>query len=208
MLLFVRSGKFLKIDMKLFLTSSGLSDANEKDFLDILGKDPKCLHVAFITTAMNPESEEVKQKYIPVDAKDLEDLGMIVEFIDLEKLNEEDVVETFSPFDVIYVYGGNTFYLMHFANESGFTKHIREIVHNKVYFGVSAGSIIAGENISIAGWKGGDPNNIGLTNMKGLSLFPFSVLPHWGGNIPFGSKNYPYSVKYLKDGEVFVVNNE
>lgn len=191
--------------MKLFLTSSGLSDTNEKDFLNLLGKEPSGLKVAFIPTAMNPEPEEVRQKYIPEDVGDLENLGMIVTFVDLEQLTEENVVNTFKDFDVIYVYGGNTFYLMNQANQSGFKKHIREIINDKVYFGVSAGSIIAGPDIAIAGWPQGDPNDVGLEDMSGLSLVPYTIKPHWNGQISREAEIYPFEVKYLKDGDVIVV---
>ena len=194
--------------MKLFLTSSGLSDTNEKDFLALLGREPKNLRVAFIPTAMNQEPEEVKQKYIPVDVSDLENLGMTVDFIDLEKLTEENILSTFKPYDVIYVYGGNTFYLMKYANQSGFTKNIFEIIKDKVYFGVSAGSIIAGEDIAISGWENGDPNSIELSDMKGLSLFPFSVLPHWNGEIPKEAGEYRHKIRYIKDGEAVVIKHD
>lgn len=194
--------------MKLFLTSSGLSDTNEKDFLALLGREPKGFRVAFIPTAMNKEPEEVKQKYIPVDVADLENLGMKVDFIDLEKLNEEKILSTFKPYDVIYVYGGNTFYLMKYANQSGFRKHIFEIIKDKIYFGVSAGSVIAGEDIAIAGWENGDPNSIGLSDMKGLSLFPFSVLPHWNGEIPKEAQEYRHKIRYIKDGEAVVIKHD
>ncbi len=194
--------------MKLFLTSSGLSDTNEKDFLDFLSCNPKGLRVAFIPTAMNQEPEETKQKYIPIDVADLENLGMKVDFIDLEKLNEKNIISTFLPFDIIYVYGGNTFYLMYHANKSGFSKYINEIIKNKVYFGVSAGSVIAGPDISIANWgKSGDRNSIGLENFKGLSIASFSVLPHWNGQIPKEVASYTFEVKYIKDGEAVIVKN-
>lgn len=193
--------------MKLFLTSSGLSDENKKSFLALLNRSSQGLRVAFVPTAMNLEPEEIKQKYIPVDVADLENLGMKVMFVDLEKLKEENVVSKFSPFDVIYVYGGNTFYLMHHANASGFTAHIREIIKNKVYFGVSAGSVIAGPDVSIANWgKDGDDNSIGLKDLRGLSLVSFSILPHWNGEVFEESKSYHCEVKYLKDGEALVVN--
>ena len=194
--------------MKLFLSSSGLSDINENDFLALLEREPKGLRVAFVPTAMSKEPEEVKQKYIPADIADLEKLGMKVNFVDLEKLSEEKIISTFKPYDIIYVYGGNTFYLMDYANKSGFTKHILEIIKDKIYFGVSAGSIIAGEDVSIAGWENGDPNNIGLGEMKALSLAPFSVLPHWNGEIPKESQGYKHEIKYIKDGEAVVVNKK
>lgn len=191
--------------MKLFLTSSGLSDKNEQMFLELLEQDPKGLRVAFIPTAMNQESEELKQTYIPVDVADLEHLGMKVEFIDLVNIKEENIVSALDSFDIIYVYGGNTFYLMHHIVLSGFKKHFKEIMKDKIYFGVSAGSIIAGPDVSIAGLKGGDTNDIGLVDMEGLSVVPFSLLPHWNGEIPSNLKDYKYEIRYIKDEEAVSV---
>lgn len=194
--------------MKLFLTSSGLSDENEPTFLELLGRDPRGLKVAFIPTAMNQEPQEVKDKYIPVDVADLEKLGMEVLFIDLENITEESVVETFKPFDIIYVYGGNTFHLMHYANTSGFKKHIQEIIKDKVYVGVSAGSVIAGPDVSLSQWgKDSDRNSIGLKEMNGLALVTFGIIPHWSGRDYDEAKGYQYEVKFIKDAEVIVIDD-
>lgn len=193
--------------MKLFLTSSALSDKNQQDFLDLIGRDPEGLKVAFIPTAMNQESEEVKQKYIPTDVADLENLGFEVDFIDLENINEEKVVDVFSKYDIVYVYGGNTFYLMHFANKSGFAKHILEIIKNKIYVGVSAGSVIAGPDICVSNWgKDGDRNIIGLKDTKGLGLVPYCIIPHYNGQEYVEQKNSNLEVKFIKDEEAIVVN--
>ncbi len=195
--------------MKLFLTSSGLSDINEKDFLGILDYDLKNLRVAFISTAMNGESEESRNKWIPISVANLEKLGLGVDIIELEKLDEKNIVSTFKPFNIIYVFGGNTFYLMYYANQSGFTKHIKEIIKDKIYFGISAGSVIAGPDVSLSQWgKDRDRNIIGLKDMRGLNLVPFSVIPHWKGQSFIESKDYPYEVRYIKDGEVIMVNKE
>lgn len=193
--------------MKLFLTSSGLSNENENDFLNLLGCNPKGLRVAFITTAMNPEPKEVREKYIPEDAADLEHLGMIVTYIDLENIDQDNILSVFLPFDVIYVYGGNTFYLMHYANKSGFTKYIKTIIQNKIYVGVSAGSIITGPNIEIAQWgRNSDRNIVDLKNMDGLKLQINSIMPHWNGNKYTEAQHYPFTVRYIKDGEAIIIN--
>lgn len=194
--------------MKIFLTSSGLSDKNEKDFLSLFPDGTNGLKVAFIPTAMNEEPEEVKQKYIPVDVADLENLGMEVDFIDLEKVDEENVIATFLPYDVIYVYGGNTFHLMNYANKSGFTKHILEIIKNKVYVGVSAGSVIVGPDIEVAQWgKDSDRNTIGLKDTTGLNIVPFCIIPHYQDQEFSESQNYQFEVKFIWDEEAIVINN-
>ena len=200
--------------MKLFLTSSGLNDANEKDFLKLLGCDPQGLRVAFIPTATNVEFgkkiTEVILNILPdwmiQDISDLKRLGMNIEFINLEDLSEENIVSTFKPFDIIYVYGGNTFYLMKYANESGFKKYIKEIVKDKVYVGVSAGSVIAGQDIEVAQWgKGGDRNIVDIKDMSGLGLVDFCIIPHYKDQIFNEIETYPYEVRYIKDGEVIII---
>lgn len=194
--------------MKLLLTSTGLSETTGKDFLDLLGRDPKGLRVAFVPTAMRGESEESAKKWIPIGVEDLEKYGMHVELVELEKLNEENVVQAFALFDVIYVFGGNTFYLMQYASTSGFAGHIREIIGDKIYIGVSAGSVIAGPDIALANWgKHGDRNAVGLQDLRGLAIVPFTILPHWKGNQFKEADGYPFEVRYIKDGEGVVINS-
>ncbi len=199
--------------MKLFLTSSGISHENEKEFRELLGKDPAGLKVAFIPTAANGELGEflttIITQNIPSwfikDRDILNYLKMDVSFINLEELNESNVIETFAPYDVILMYGGNTFFLMYHINRSGFRKYIDEILKDKVYVGVSAGSIVAGPDISLAGWGGADANNIGLTDTSGLGLINFTIQPHWKGNKFEEAKDYPFEVKYLKDGQALAI---
>lgn len=199
--------------MKLFLTSSGLEKENEEQFRDLLGRDTQGIKVAFVPTAANGELGQFVAKILTENLPDwfvkdlhyLKKLGAEVSFINLEDLNENNVVETFAPFDVIYMYGGNTFYLMHYINQSGFKRHARQILQNKLYVGVSAGSIVAGPDMSLADWKGGDKNDIGLTDTSGLGLINFTIQPHWKGQTFEEAETYPYEVRYLKDGEVILV---
>ncbi len=191
--------------MKLFLTSSGLSKENTE----------KRFQVAYIPTATNGElgkrisemPEEDHPLWLQNDFKSLRSLKMDIHYVNLEDLQEENVVAAFADADIIYVQGGNTFYLTHYANTSGFKKHINEIIKDKIYFGISAGSIVAGPDISIAGWGNADSNNVGLTNTSGLAITTFCILPHWNGQIPKEVTNYPFEVKYIKDGEAIVLGN-
>ncbi len=144
---------------------------------------------------------------MPEDIKDLAELGLEVEIINLENLTEPETVSAFDLFDVIYVYGGNTFHLMNEANRSGFREHILEIIKNKLYVGVSAGSIIATPNISNAGWEPADPNTCGLVDMRGLNLVPFLVCPHWNGEPRKEAIGSALEIKYLRDGEALAINN-
>ena len=49
-----------------------------------------------------------------------------------------------------------------------------------LYVGVSAGSIIAGPSIEIAGWgTSGDPNDVGLKDLAGLGFTNIAVAAHF-----------------------------
>jgi dipeptidase E len=131
---------------------------------------------------------------------------MSVDLINLEDLNGQNIIGTFEPYNVIYVYGGNTFYLMHYANISGFKKNIDKIIENKIYVGVSAGTIIACSDITPAGWEGHDQNYIGLEDMSGMNLIPYVIMPHWNDQIPKEAETYDLEIKYIKDGEAIIVS--
>ena len=54
-----------------------------------------------------------------------------------------------------------------------------EIGKNKFYFGVSAGSIIAGQDIERFASVCGDANDVKLKDCKGFELIPFDIIPHY-----------------------------
>lgn len=54
---------------------------------------------------------------------------------------------------------------------------INAVKAGKFYVGVSAGSIIAGPDIEVAGL--GDSNDVGLSDLTGLKLVPYIITPHY-----------------------------
>lgn len=195
--------------MKLFLTSSGFSESNKAEFIRLLGQDPLGLKVAFIPTASSQDMDLESRNFYLTQAQDsILDLGMTYEIINLEKQNPNFIVDNLSAFDIIFVDGGNTFYLMNEMNKSGFTEHIHDILKDKVYVGVSAGSVVAGPDIALAGWEPGDENSVGLVDTSGLNLVDFCIMPHWDGRIYEEAKIYKYQVKYIEDGDVAIVGNQ
>ena len=92
-----------------------------------------------------------------------------------------DIASSFDKFmnyDLIYVCGGNTFYLLKKVRETGFDKIIVDFVkRNKLYFGVSAGSILACPDIGIAAPF--DENDSRVTDFSGLNLIDVIVSPHY-----------------------------
>jgi len=159
--------------MKLLLTSAGLSYENIKKFFisqfDMLDNKTACI----VTSGRNEE----EQSYIDISIKELENFGIKVVEFNIAKHNS---FVGFPEFDIYYVCGGNTFYILDRMRKTGIDKILVDAVKNgKFYIGVSAGSIIAGPDIEVAGIGNGDPNDINLKDLSGLKIVPYIVTPHY-----------------------------
>lgn len=165
--------------MKLLLTSTGFpNQAIKNKFLQLVGKDPKEIKVAFIPTAADPYEDKW---FIRATIDEVNEMRMKLVLIDLKGENEQGLKEKLAECDVIYVGGGNTFYLLDWVRKSGFNRAIKDLLNQgKVYIGGSAGSVLVGPDISIASWgPSGDKNEVSLKDLSSLSLVPFTVLPHF-----------------------------
>ncbi|MCX6718462.1 MAG: Type 1 glutamine amidotransferase-like domain-containing protein [Candidatus Staskawiczbacteria bacterium] len=160
----------------LLLTSNGMQMKNE--IIKLLQKPAYDVTVAFITTAAKPEEN---LDYLKKDWNIMRDeLGFNVEEVDIDGKTESEVMKLLELKDIIFVEGGNTFYLLKSMRECNFEKVIRKLLKwGKVYIGASAGSIVAGKTIKTAGWKNGDKNMVGLKNLKGLNLVGFDIFVHY-----------------------------
>ena len=80
-------------------------------------------------------------------------------------------------FDIIYMMGGNTFYLLDVIRKTSFDDKIRDFLSKgKIYIGSSAGSIIIGNTIEAAAPF--DENNVGMAEFTALKLVDGIVVPH------------------------------
>jgi dipeptidase E len=82
-------------------------------------------------------------------------------------------------FDLLFVGGGNTFFLLHQLQTHGFIEPVRQWVDaGGNYYGGSAGAILATDSIEIA--EHADSNDVGLVDLTGLGLLPaIGLLPHY-----------------------------
>lgn len=159
----------------LFLASD--LEAMKDELLKLLQKPAYDVTVAFITTASKPEENN---DYMQKDLKLMEEVGFNVEQIDIEGKKEQELMKILELKDIIFVEGGNTFYLLNAMRKCNFEKVIRKLLRRGiVYIGSSAGSIVAGKTIKTAGWKDQDKNIVGLKNLKGLNLVPFDIFVHY-----------------------------
>ncbi len=184
------------VRFRMLLTSAGLSNtALKKEFFKLTGKDGSAVSVACIITA----AEEI---YDPPRVKALRDCFR------KDGIGRVSVVDLRDPIgkwlgilknaDVIWVAGGNTYYLLYWTKKSGLDRCFHDLLENKVYVGVSAGSILAGPDIASAGWDVGvkDVNHTALTDFTGLHLVGFSVFPHYENGQQKDLQRYCRSVNY------------
>lgn len=163
---------------KLFLSSAGLQPDYQEDFLKLLGKSPAQATVAFIATAADPEPDKT---FVQWSIDQISETGMKMTAIDLKSETPGSIYDKLKNTDVIWINGGNTYYLLDQIRKSGFDQIIgRLLEEGKIYFGVSAGTVLAGLDIEAAGWKpGGDEDVIGLSDYSGLKLVDFNLTTHY-----------------------------
>lgn len=138
--------------MNVILTSCGLETKKiEKLFTDMLQKSPSEIKAIFIPTAANsPDAIDV----LPKCLNDLLKCGINRDNIFVYDLHDAIESNIINRYDVIYLCGGNSDYLLRRINENKFRKQLLEFISlGKIVIGVSAGSMIFANDM---------PNNLGL----------------------------------------------
>jgi dipeptidase E len=189
--------------MRLVLTSSGIQGKVTSNLKKMVGslKNKK----AAIVTSATPGSSA--WLFVGEVEKELVGLGFKRGNIEVFTLEKRFKSSAFDKHDVVYSCGGNTFLIRDCMRKTGFDKAIRRFVErNGIYVGVSAGSIIAGPDITIAGWGSeGDPNDVHLKNMKGIGFCDIAVFPHYRPDlreeVDCFRKKVLYPIVELSDGQ-------
>ena len=189
----------------ILLTSAGMNVKEE--ILKILPKPADQIKVAHVITASKSEKN---LSYLEKENQIMRELGFNVENVDIEGKNEKELRVLLDGKDIVYVQGGNTFYLLKHVRASGFDKVVKELIgKGTVYVGVSAGSYIACPTMEMASWKNPDKNTVGLTDLTGLGLVPFLLSVHYKSEYDsilkqeISATNYP--VKILTDEQAILV---
>lgn len=158
---------------KMYLTSAGLGKLPS-----ILSKSPSEAKVAFIPTAADPYDDKW---FIDVDLKKLNMMGFSLTQIDIKGKDQNELQDVLKDFDVIYVAGGNAFYLLEKIYQSGFDKVVKELLNKGVvYAGASAGAVIVCPTIEPMAELDDPSKAPNLKSYQALNLIDFVILPHYG----------------------------
>jgi len=130
--------------------------------------------VLFIPTAALGENYDALYEKTPF----LEN-GYDLTIFDLAGQDEAAVAKALAGVDIIYMSGGNTFYLLHHIKKCNFAPLLRKKLEDgALYIGNSAGSIVCAPDIAYIDVMDNPAKAPELPDTKGLGLTPFGVVPH------------------------------
>lgn len=187
---------------KIFLSSSFKDVANifEKFESNLKGKT-----VTFIPTASVVEKVIF---YVDSGRKALEKLGIIIDELEVSTANIKEIKTKLEKNDMIYVTGGNTFFLLQELKRTGADKIIiNQVMAGKTYIGESAGSIIASPNIEYAKLMDSVKKAPNLENFDALKLVDFYAVPHHT-NFPFKKAVEKIIHTYSNDLKLMPISNK
>jgi len=187
---------------KLFLSSS-FADVAQL-FPDFAKDELKGKRVTFIPTASLPEKVVF---YVRAGKKALEQLGLIVDELEISTASHKEISKKLQNNDYIYVTGGNTFFLLQELQKTGTDKIITEqIKTGKIYIGESAGSIILAPNIEYAMDLDNPKKAPELKDNASLSIVKFYPVPHHT-NAPFKKAVEKIISRYDSTMELMPISN-
>jgi dipeptidase E len=170
--------------MRMLLTSGGVrNDLIRKSLLGLLDQPFAESRVAVIVDAILPFAGDNTQTLIHLE--ELHSLGW-KEF-DLMSLfgGPHSVIESrLRSADVIFCYGGSNHWLAHAWTASGFAPLLRELLDEKVYLGLSAGSMIFSRLHAQVVEAFDDHEEVEMLQLDSVApavpLFDWVLMPHLG----------------------------
>lgn len=139
--------------MKLLLTSNGLSNASIANALEeLVGKPRKDIKVAFIPNAGFPvdDFKNESRDWLADDIYRIKEFCGFIDLVSLTDLTNGQILERLEYADVIFVGGGNAFYLSYCMEKTGLFRELPKLLKTRVYAGISAGSMIATASLRTA----------------------------------------------------------
>ncbi len=187
---------------KLFLTSVFAKTAKEfkKFYGETNGKS-----AVFIPTAANADGGGTI--YVKRQRRALEKLGIKTCVLDISVAESNEITASLLNSDIIYIGGGNTFYLLQELKRSGADMIIKEqIALGKAYIGESAGAVVAAPRIDYIEDMDDRAAAPDLSDCSALGLVDFYPLPHMN-SFPFKRASRMIAEKHSNDLKLLPITN-
>lgn len=192
----------------LFLTSAIGFPGVSESIRSKLGHYKK-LKTVFITTATEVVDMS-NDAWYQEDRSALAKNGFKFFDYTISNKNQDQIKNDLKNIEALYISGGNTFYLLQQSQLSRFDNFVRKILDEGViYIGTSAGSCIAGPDISPT--IGCDDVSLApdINGYAGYGLVDFTILPHWGSS-EFKKEylsNTSFEATYKEENKLIALNN-
>jgi len=166
--------------MKLLLTSTGITNKTiENKFIEMVGKQPEDMTVAYIPTAANV-ARPTDKRWIVRNLIGLDQMKVgKIDIVDISAIPQELWLPRLEQADVIMVGGGNPYHLIYWIKKSGLSKIFEDLIKEKVYVGCSAGSVILGKVIITTAPKKYIKEIPEFEGENGFGIVDFSIRPHF-----------------------------
>ncbi len=163
--------------MKFLLTSGGIAnDSIRKALVDLLGKPIAEARALCILTAAYAVPDGPAFAWL--NAREWGEMGWkafgILELTALPSTRQEHWLPLLEAADALFVGGGESFYLCYWMRQSGLAEILPSLLQNKVYVGMSAGSMLVTPTFGEQ-YDGIDPPT---GSDKALGLVDFALHPH------------------------------
>lgn len=203
--------------MTLFLSSLPPNYEQLITLAQVVGRDAGVTKVALIENASDIYAEEKKRSWAYEDRNNFQAFGFDVDIVDLEdyRLGKKGLLERLNEADIIWLTGGNVYYLRWILRQTRADIMIVGLVNQgKIYGGDSAGAVIAGPTLSHF-QSVDDPSKAPEVILDGLALTNTVAIPHWDNEkyateikaIADSLVDDGYKIKPLEDGNNFIVSN-
>jgi len=165
--------------MKLFLCSLGLTNKESlQKLFDIPLSQIKC---GVIKNPMDLKDEEKRKFLYGLVDKGFSNFGINKSDIDLRQYDgrQKDLKELIGNLDMLWITGGNVFYLRELLKKIQFEKILTDAIEDGLtYGGDSAGALITCPTLKYLDAID-DTSQISEVIYEGLNIVDFVPLPHW-----------------------------
>ena len=197
----------------IFLTSNGLTSAAlQNEFINAVSSTgKKCV---IIPTAM--EKDKDRDIWLEETITELSSFGIESELFYFGTDQNEKLLD----YDIIYICGGNVFYLMQVIKQCSAEETLEKASKSKIIVGVSAGSLIMQENLELIRdliprmnkrVKLKDLTGLNLTN--GIEHMPhksryIEIIDAFEKRVKTYEKKAGHKVICLEDGQGIIIDGE
>lgn len=155
----------------LVLCSNGLT--SEKLMCYMARKINKQKSAALVVTADN--KYKGNNYHVKRCTHELKTLGLSVDVFDIDTQEAELLLN----YDLVEFIGGNPFYLLNSIKKANAEIILKEVAKSKILIGWSAAVFAFGPSLDLVNLYSPEMNFIGLTDITGVSLIDFEILPHY-----------------------------